>query len=152
MRNYQQIGIMLGKRDTKNWRQLLWLLLTLEFAVRCLWSSLGSYLLTRKMFGFLFVWVYEFLVEARGIFRAALWLLSSCSMPSPERTSSVVAVCRLSCSTACGILGPQPGIEPISPTPQGGILFLTTGPSGRSQQEAVWWCRLVHHTHECHPG
>jgi len=90
-----------------------------------------------KMFGFLFVWVNGFLVEARGIFRAALWLLSTCGMPSPEHTGSVVAVCRLSCSTACGILVPQPGIEPTSPTLQGGFLFLTPEPSGRSQHEVV---------------
>ena len=32
----------------------------------------------------------------------------------------------LSCPMACGILAPQPGIEPTSPTLEGG--FLTTGP------------------------
>ena len=35
----------------------------------------------------------------------------------------------LNCPTACGILVPQPGIEPTSPTLQGG--FLTTGPPGK---------------------
>ena len=43
---------------------------------------------------------------------------------------SVVAACGLSCSLACGILVPQPGIEPTSP-----ILpsrFLTLGLPGKS--------------------
>ena len=33
-------------------------------------------------------------------------------------------------SSECGILGPQPGIEPLSPALQG--RFLTTGPPGKS--------------------
>ena len=37
----------------------------------------------------------------------------------------------LSCPSACGILVPQPGIEPASSALQGG--FLTTGPPGKSQ-------------------
>ena len=41
-----------------------------------------------------------------------------------------VAHCRLSCPEACEILVPQPGIEPMSPTLEGG--FLTTGPPGKS--------------------
>ena len=36
----------------------------------------------------------------------------------------------LSFPMACGILVPQPGIEPASPTLEGG--FLTTGPTGKS--------------------
>ena len=36
----------------------------------------------------------------------------------------------LSCPMACGILAPQPGIEPTSPTLEGG--FLTTGPLEKS--------------------
>ena len=32
---------------------------------------------------------------------------------------------------ACGILAPQPGIEPAPPTLEG--LFSTTGPQGKSQ-------------------
>ena len=35
----------------------------------------------------------------------------------------------LSCSVACGILVPGPGIEPTSPALEGG--FLTTGPPGK---------------------
>ena len=41
----------------------------------------------------------------------------------------VVAVLRLSCSRACGILVPRPGTEPVSPASQS--RFLTTGPPGR---------------------
>ena len=37
-----------------------------------------------------------------------------------------------SCSAACGILVPPPGIEPASPALEG--RFLTTGPPGKSPQ------------------
>ena len=47
---------------------------------------------------------------------------------------SVVATCRLSCSIVCGILVPRSGIEPGSPTLQGG--FLTTGPTWLWQSSA----------------
>ena len=46
---------------------------------------------------------------------------------------SVVVACRLSCFMTCGILLPQPGIEPTFPALQGG--FLTTGPPGKSPVE-----------------
>ena len=42
---------------------------------------------------------------------------------------SLVVACRLSCSEACGILVPWPGIEPSSPVLQGRFLF---GPWGKS--------------------
>ena len=54
------------------------------------------------------------------------------------RSSLVVAQCSLvaehevSCLASCGILVPQSGIEPISPTLGGG--FLTTGSPGESQE------------------
>ena len=35
-----------------------------------------------------------------------------------QSTGSVVVACRLSCSTACGILVPQPGTEPLTPALQ----------------------------------
>ena len=38
----------------------------------------------------------------------------------------------LSCYTACGILVPRPGIEPVPPALQG--TFITTGPPGKSQE------------------
>ena len=47
------------------------------------------------------------------------------------RVSSVVAVRGLSCPEACGILVPQPGIEPASLALQG--RFFTTGPPEESR-------------------
>ena len=47
---------------------------------------------------------------------------------------------RLSSSLACGILVPQPGIEPVFPALQGGIL--TTGPPGKSQNSSSY--RLIY--------
>ena len=38
---------------------------------------------------------------------------------------------------ACGILVPQPGIEPTSPALEGG--FLTTGPPGKSQDSSYFF-------------
>ena len=70
-----------------------------------------------------------------GLFVAVLGLLSSCGMQvfslSLRCVSSVVVAHGLSCPTACGILVPQPGIEPASPSLAG--RFLTTGPPGKSQ-------------------
>ena len=43
---------------------------------------------------------------------------------------SLVLARRLSCPTACGILVPRPGIEPVSPALED--RFLTTGPPGKS--------------------
>ena len=60
--------------------------------------------------------------------------LSSCGTWAPERMGSVVCgmralsvvvVCGLSCPATCGILVPQPGIEPMSTALEGG--FFTTG-------------------------
>ena len=73
---------------------------------------------------YLFIWLHCVLVAAHGIFVAACRLLASCGTQAPERTGSVVVVCGLSCPTACGILVPQPGIEPASPALEDG--FLTT--------------------------
>ena len=65
----------------------------------------------------------------------AVHKLSSCGTRTLELWCLDSRVCRLSScglshSVACGILVPQPGIEPMSPALQGG--FLTTGPPGRS--------------------
>ena len=76
--------------------------------------------------------------------------LSSCGVRVPERVGSrarglcscgtqalqlwlacsVVVAHGLSCPAACGILVSRQGIEPASPTLEGG--FLTTGPPGKS--------------------
>ena len=55
--------------------------------------------------------------------------LSSCGVWALKCSGSVVAACRLSCPAACGILVPQPGIEP-TPALEGGLL--TPGPPGKS--------------------
>ena len=51
---------------------------------------------------------------------------------APERVGSIVVVPGLSYLAACGILVPQPGIEPTSPALEGG--FLTTGPPAKSPE------------------
>ena len=57
--------------------------------------------------------------------RCGVWDLSL------RHAGSLVAARSLSCPTACGILVPRPGIEPVSLALEGG--FLTTGPPGKSQ-------------------
>ena len=54
--------------------------------------------------------------------------------------SSVVAACRLSCSEACGILVPQPGIDPLFPELQGG--FLSTRSPGKSQEKTFFLIKI----------
>ena len=51
-------------------------------------------------------------------------------MQAPKCVGSGAASQGLSCSTACGILVPPPGIQPASAALQGG--FFTTGPPGKS--------------------
>ena len=65
-------------------------------------------------FKWLFVWLHRVLVVALGIFR--------CGMQA-----SLVTVRVPRCPTACGILVPQPGVEPASPALEGGVL--TTRPT-----------------------
>ena len=60
-------------------------------------------------FKWLFVWLHRVLVVALGIFR--------CGMQA-----SLVTVRVPRCPTACGILVPQPGVEPASPALEGGVL------------------------------
>ena len=48
----------------------------------------------------------------------------------------------LSCPSACGILVPQPRIEPAAPALEGG--FPTTEPPGKSQVSPVLFSRLVY--------
>ena len=57
------------------------------------------------------------------------WVLSL------RRESSVVVARGLSCPVACGILVPQPGIEPSSPALGGG--FFTTGPPGSPPRDVI---------------
>ena len=63
-------------------------------------------------------------VAMHGLSRCAMWAL--------ELEGSVAAACKLSYSTACGILVPPPETEPVSPALQS--KFLNTGPPGKSLQ------------------
>ena len=65
---------------------------------------------------------------------------SGCGTGTPEHSGSVVAVHRLSCSTACGILVPPAGILPKFPALQG--RFLTTGPPGKFTRPSVRKLRI----------
>ena len=51
---------------------------------------------------------------------------------SLQLLDSLVAVVRLSCSLACGILVPQQGFKPVCPALQGRLL--TSGPPGKSPE------------------
>ena len=62
--------------------------------------------------------LWQILVVAYGIFR---W----------GTAGSVVEMHGLSCSAACGVLVPWPGIKPMSPALEG--WFLTTAPPEKSQ-------------------
>ena len=70
------------------------------------------------------------------------WLCWVCIvvLSAPEHLGSEVAVRGLSCSAACGILVPWPGIKPTSPALQAG--FLTTGPPRKPSHFTL--CPLVH--------
>ena len=85
------------------------------------------------------------ITKARGIFVAAHGLISSCGVQvfsscgagsracglcSLQHAGSLVVTRGLIYPAACGILIPQPGIEPVSPALEGG--FFTTGPPGKS--------------------
>ena len=70
------------------------------------------------------IWLRRVLVVACVIFLVVCGL-SSCGTWAPE-----VAACQLSFPVVCGILVPQPGIEPASPALEG--RFLTTLPPGKS--------------------
>ena len=59
-----------------------------------------------------------------------IYLFIGCIRSWLQHTGSFVATRGLSCPAACGILVPRPGIEPTSPTLEGG--FLTTGSPGKS--------------------
>ena len=68
--------------------------------------------------------------KKKSIYVFLIWLHLvldvACGNLSLQHMNSPVVVRGLSCSAACGILVPGPGIEPMSPALQGG--FLTTGP------------------------
>ena len=76
-----------------------------------------------------FIWLHLVLAPAFGIFIATCGVYC-CGARAPEWMGSVVVARRLSCSVACGILVPQPGMEPSLPALEGGVL--TTGSPGNS--------------------
>ena len=77
----------------------------------------------------LFIWLHWVLVVPWGIFRCGPQaLVVVCRLWS--NWGSVVAVPGFSCSSACRILAPWPGIKPASPVLQDG--FLTAEPLGKS--------------------
>ena len=61
-----------------------------------------------------------------------------------QHRDSLVVVHGLSCSTACGILVPQPGIEPVSPALQG--RFLPLDHQGSPHIEPLVWERQISET------
>ena len=61
----------------------------------------------------------------------------------------VVVAHRLRCFVACGILGVQPGIEPVSSALPGRVL--TTGPPGKSLKLAFNYKSKIN-LHESFPG
>ena len=68
-------------------------------------------------------------IAACGIFHCVQGLFSSCGVQALEPMGSGVAVWGLGCPVACGILVPQPGIQPVSPALEG--ISLPTGPPGK---------------------
>ena len=69
-------------------------------------------------------------LAALGLHCGAQALLWGAWLLSLWHLGSVVVTHWPGCPEACGILVPQPGIEPMSPALEGG--FLTTGPPGKS--------------------
>ena len=106
-----------------------------------------------KIYIYLFIWLHRVwhvrsVVAARRLSSSCgVWTpehagsvvaacgLSSCGARALEHVGSVVAACGLSCPATCRILVPRPRIEPTSPALEGG--FLTTGPPGKSPQQAL---------------
>ena len=81
---------------------------------------------------FVYLWLRWVLAAACRIF-VVLCVIFCCGMWSLKCVSSVVVLHRLSCPSACEILVPQTGIEPMSPALQGRLL--TTGPPGKSWEQ-----------------
>ena len=111
---------------------------------RCIRQNLTK----RKLVQLLFPQVYLFLAVLGP--QSGAWAFSGCRAQALGPVDSVIVVCRLSscaacvgsrarrlsCSVACGILVPQPGIKPSPSALEGG--FLTTGPPGKSPSAIIW--------------
>ena len=61
-----------------------------------------------------------------------------------QTAASVVIALKLSCSVACGILVPLPGIEPMFPALEG--RFLTPGPPGKPPGMCYYFLKVCHLT------
>lgn len=83
-------------------------------------------------FMYVFIWLPQVLVVSCGIFPCGARTLAVVQ-------ASVVAMRRLSCSTARGTLALRSGIEPVFPASQG--RSLTTGPPGKSQPRSS--CQFI---------
>ena len=107
--------------------------------------------LSHRIFFNIYVF-YLFFFGLHWVFTAEHALLSSCGVQAPgcmgsvvcgmqslslRRTSSVVVARGLSCPAACGILVPQPGIQRVTPTLEGGVFI--TGPPGKSLPHNSKW-------------
>ena len=93
------------------------------------------------------IFFFFFNLAASGVLVAAHEAATASCGVSP-RASQALAVTRgLSCTVACGIFVPWPGIESASSALQG--KFLTTGPPGRwcffkTSSKLVGWSRSCH--------
>ena len=110
------------------WTPLSPVFLTTPTAVLSVLAPMYSFFLTFKNL-FIFGCVGSSLWRVGfSLVAAARGCLSSCDVRvfslSLRHASSVVVACELSCSVACGILVPRPGIEPGSPALEGDSLPL----------------------------
>ena len=111
----------------------------------CVWLNPSAVCLTLLQYFYFFSfyivlhWVFivvcgTSLVVNHGLYRVCVF--TDCSAQA-----SVFALCRLGCPVACGILVPQPGIEPASPASEN--RFLTAGPPGKSHVRGFKVTRLL---------
>ena len=114
---------------------ILWISVFLNAQTWCFLGTLSSFLGERFLWLFvlvLFLKKYLFVYLVASGLHCVVWVLSLRCMDSlvvahvHQSWGSVVRAHGLSCSAACGILVPRPGIKPTSPALQG--RFLTTGP------------------------
>ena len=75
----------------------------------------------------------------KSLFKTSIWLRLVLVAGALLHLSLQLIDSRLSCSSACGILVPPSGMEPVSAALQGG--FLTIGPPGMSHTGfCMCWC------------
>ena len=85
-----------------------------------------------KVFIYLFIWLRGVLVAAGGVFITSLAVFAcGAGVLSTWHTGSGVATRSFNSPAACGILPPRPGIELVSPAPQGRLS--ATGTLGKSR-------------------